>query len=162
MVAHWVLGAMVTLLAASHSEEAEAGFYPSWYAEWLSAEDIQFFTLRHKWSAVLTLPVWLSLPPSPKLLIQTWIEVAIVNNRACRCCSFGTILVLTKAKASLTCQNLSIYKLTHICVEKIHTKSKINTSCLSLHQRPWSNNHQECLHSNPPRATTKSTAFITH
>lgn len=45
----------------------------------------------------------------------------------------------------------AIYKLTHICVEKIHTKSKINTSCLSLHQRPWSNNHQECLHSNPPR-----------
>lgn len=31
-----VLGAMVTLLAASHREEAEAGLYPSWYAGGLS------------------------------------------------------------------------------------------------------------------------------
>lgn len=32
MVAHQVCGAMVTVLAASHSKEAEADFWPSWYA----------------------------------------------------------------------------------------------------------------------------------
>lgn len=35
MVTHWALGAMVTPLAASHSEEAEAGFYPpGTWARW--------------------------------------------------------------------------------------------------------------------------------
>lgn len=34
MVAQQVWGAMVTALAASHSEEAEADFWPSWYACW--------------------------------------------------------------------------------------------------------------------------------
>lgn len=35
MVTHWVLGAMVTPLAASHSEEAEAGFCPpGTWARW--------------------------------------------------------------------------------------------------------------------------------
>lgn len=76
MVAHWAFGAMVTLLAASHSEEAEAGLYPSWYAGWLSAllcwEDTQSYTLRHKWSvrycfSQYSLSVFLCLKTDPHI-----------------------------------------------------------------------------------------------